>query len=151
MDVKHINPVIESVSNIMPQLGFTDVSKKGVSVKDKNIESPGVVIIIGLIGDVKGNIIYGLSIDDAKKIASQMMMGMPVDDFNEMAQSAISELVNMLTANVATNYSRDNINVDISTPTLIQGAFTANASTDKVICIEMDIDGINLQVNISLT
>ena len=36
-----------------------------------------------------------------------MMMGMPVDDFNEMAQSAISELVNMLTANVATNYSRE--------------------------------------------
>ena len=143
MDVKHINPVIESISNIMPQLGFSEVSKKGVSVKGKDIDSPGVVIIIGLIGDVKGNIIYGLSIDDAKKVASQMMMGMPVDDFNEMAQSAISELVNMLTANVATNYSRDNINVDISTPTLVQGEFTANASTDKVICIEMDVSGID--------
>lgn len=151
MDVKHINPVIESISNIMPQLGFPEVSKKGVSVKGKDIDSPGVVIIIGLIGDVKGNIIYGLSIDDAKKVASQMMMGMPVDDFNEMAQSAISELVNMLTANVATNYSRDNINVDISTPTLVQGEFTANASTDKVICIEMDVNGINLHVNISLS
>lgn len=121
MDVRHINPVIESVGNIMPQLGFAEVSKKGVTLKDRNIQSPGVVIIIGLIGDVKGNIIYGLSIDNAKKIASQMMMGMPVDDFNEMAQSAISELVNMLTANVATNFSRDNITVDISTPTLIQG------------------------------
>ena len=151
MDVKHINPVIESISNIMPQLGFARVSKKGVSLKGKDIDSPGVVIIIGLIGDVKGNIIYGLSIDDAKKVASQMMMGMPVDDFNEMAQSAISELVNMITANVATNYSRDNISVDISTPTLVQGEFTANASTDKVICIEMDVNGISLQVNISLS
>lgn len=131
MDVRHINPVIESVGNIMPQLGFAEVSKKGVTLKDRNIQSPGVVIIIGLIGDVKGNIIYGLSIDNAKKIASQMMMGMPVDDFNEMAQSAISELVNMLTANVATNFSRDNITVDISTPTLIQGEFTANAKIGR--------------------
>ena len=151
MDVRHINPVIESVGNIMPQLGFAEVSKKGVTLKDRNIQSPGVVIIIGLIGDVKGNIIYGLSIDNAKKIASQMMMGMPVDDFNEMAQSAISELVNMLTANVATNFSRDNITVDISTPTLIPGEFTANASTDKVVCVEMDVDGINIQINISLS
>ena len=151
MDVRHINPVIESVGNIMPQLGFAEVSKKGVTLKDRNIQSPGVDIIIGLIGDVKGNIIYGLSIDNAKKIASQMMMGMPVDDFNEMAQSAISELVNMLTANVATNFSRDNITVDISTPTLIQGEFTANASTDKVVCVEMDVDGINIQINISLS
>ena len=150
MDVKHINPVIESVTTIMTQLGFAQVSKKGISLKGKNIKSPGVVIVIGLIGDVKGNIIYGLSIDDAKKVASQMMMGMPVDDFNEMAQSAISELVNMLTANVATNYSKNGINVDISTPTLVQGEFIANASTDKVICIEMNVNEIDLQVNISL-
>ena len=32
-----------------------------------------------------------------------------VDEFNELAQSAISELTNMLTANVATNFSQDNI------------------------------------------
>ena len=150
MDVKHINPVLGSISTIMPQLGFQSITKKGLSLKGKNIDSPGVVVIIGLIGDVKGNIIYGMSLDDAKKVASTMMMGMPVDDFNEMAQSAISELVNMLTANVATNYSQDNIMVDISTPTLIQGDFVANASTDQVICVEMDVDGITLQVNISI-
>lgn len=151
MDVKHINPVIESFVNIMPQLGLSDVTKEGVSLKGNFIESPGVVIIIGLIGDVKGNIIYGISMEDAKKIASTMMMGMPVDEFNEMAQSAISELVNMLTANVATNFSRDNITVDISTPTLIQGTFTANASTDKVICVTMNVNGLKIDANISLS
>ncbi|MDO5518133.1 MAG: chemotaxis protein CheX [Clostridium sp.] len=150
MDVKHINPVIESFVNIMPQLGLSNVNKENVSLKGNLIESPGVVIIIGLIGDVKGNIIYGMSIEDAKKIASIMMMGMSVDEFNEMAQSAISELVNMLTANVATNFSRDSIAVDISTPTLIQGSFTANASTDKVICVTMNVDGLKIDANISL-
>ena len=84
MDVKHINPVIESFENIMPQLGLIRVSKDGVSLKGNLIESPGVIIIIGLIGDVKGNIIYGMCMDDAKKIASTMMMGMPVEDFNEI-------------------------------------------------------------------
>ena len=150
MDVKHINPVIESFINIMPQLGLTEVTKENVSLKGNYIESPGVVIIIGLIGDVKGNIIYGITIEDAKKIASTMMMGMPVDDLNEMAQSAISELVNMLTANVATNFSKENITVDISTPTLIKGTFTANASTDKVICVTMNINGLKIDANISL-
>ena len=151
MDVKHINPVIESFENIMPQLGLSSVNKEGISLKGNFIESSGVVIIIGLIGDVKGNIIYGMSMEDAKKMASTMMMGMPVDEFNEMVQSAISELVNMLTANVATNFSRDNINVDISTPTLIQGTFTANASTDKVICVTMNVDDIKIDANISLS
>lgn len=88
--------------------------------------------------------------DDAKKIASAMMMGMPVDEFNELAQSAISELVNMLTANASTNFSNNDVNVDISTPTLIHGKFTANSSSDKVVCISMEVNGCIIDVNISL-
>ncbi|HEY5525880.1 MAG TPA: chemotaxis protein CheX [Clostridium sp.] len=150
MDVNHVNPVLESFNNILPQLGLNNIHKNGISVKGKYIESLGVVIIIGLIGDIKGNIIYGMSIDTAKKIASIMMMGMPVEKFDELPQSAISELVNMLTANIAMNFSNDNINVDISTPTLIEGEFTASCNSDKVLCVEMGVDGMVIEVNISL-
>ena len=150
MDVNYINPIISSFSNVMPQLGLAKVTKKGVSLKGKFIESPGVVIIVGIVGDIRGNVIYGLSIDDAKQIASKMMMGMPVPEFDELAQSAISELTNMLTANVATNFSKDNINISISTPTLIHGKFTANATTDKVLCVEMNVEGMAIEVNISM-
>ena len=150
MDVNNINPIVDAFTNVMPQLGLSDIKKKGVSEKGRFIESPGVIIIIGLIGDIKGNIIYTMNEEDAKKIASAMMMGMPVDEFNELAQSAISELVNMLTANASTKFSNNNVNVDISTPTLIHGKFTANSSSDKVVCISMEINGAVIDVNISL-
>ena len=150
MDVNYINPILSSFANIMPQLGIADVRKKGMSLKGRFIESPGVMIIVGIIGDIRGNVIYGLSLNDAKKIASTMMMGMPVDNFDELAQSAISELSNMLTANVAINYSEQDINVNISTPTLIHGEFVANASIDKVLCIQMGANGTTIDVNISL-
>lgn len=150
MVVNYINPIIDSFKNIMPQLGFSDVRTKEVSIKGRLIESPGVVIIIGLMGDIKGNIIYSMVTQDAKKIASTMMMGMPVNDFDEMAQSAISELVNMLTANVATNFAKENITINISTPTLVHGKFVANASSDKVVCVPVDVNGIIIEANISL-
>ncbi len=140
MDVNYINPILSSFANVMPQLGLAKVEKKGISLKGKFIESPGVVIIVGIVGDIRGNVIYGLSVEDAKKIASTMMMGMPVVEFDELAQSAISELTNMLTANVATNFSNDNININISTPTLVHGKFTANATAEKVVCVEMAVD-----------
>ncbi|WP_315069032.1 chemotaxis protein CheX [uncultured Clostridium sp.] len=150
MDVNYINPILNAFTNVIPQLGLSNVEKKGMSLKGRFIESPGVVIILGIIGDIKGNIIYGLSIEDAKKIASTMMMGMPVNEFDELAQSAISELTNMLTANVATNFSQDNIMINISTPTLVHGKFTANASSDKVICVTMGVGDMNIEVNISM-
>ena len=150
MDVNYINPILSSFTNVMPQLGLMNVEKKGISLKGRFIESPGVMIIVGIIGDIRGNVIYGISLDDAKKIASTMMMGMPVETFDELAQSAISELTNMLTANVATNFSNDNININISTPTLIHGKFTANASSDKVVCVEMGVNDMIIEVNISM-
>jgi len=150
MDVNYINPILSSFVNVMPQLGLANVEKKGMSLKGRFIESPGVMIIVGIIGDIKGNVIYGISLNDAKKIASTMMMGMPVENFDELAQSAISELTNMLTANVATNFSNDNIIINISTPTLIHGQFTANSSSDKVVCVEMGVNDMVIEVNISM-
>ena len=89
--------------------------------------------------------------EGAKKIASTMMMGMPVDELDEMAKSALSELSNMLTANASINFSNDGINVDISVPTMMFGEeIEVNLQKDNIICIEFDIDGISLHVNIAL-
>ena len=150
MDVKHINPFLDAFTSIMPQLGLADVEKKGIKLKGRFIESPGVMIIVGIIGDIKGNVIYATTVDNAKKIASIMMMGMPVLELDELAQSAISELTNMLTANAAINFSNEDININISTPTLMYGKFTANSSSDKVLCVEMLINGMDFEVNLAL-
>lgn len=150
MDIKYINPFINAFANILPQVGLSNIEKKGLSLKGKYLDSSGVVIIVGIMGDIKGNIIYSTSIENAKKIASAMMMGMPVNELDELAQSAISELTNMLTANAATEFSNINIDINISTPTLIYGNFTANASTDKVICVEMAANDISFDINIAL-
>ena len=38
----------------------------------------------------------------------------------------------------------------MSTPTLVHGKFTANASSDKVVCVEMIVNGMTIEVNISM-
>ena len=150
MDINNLNCILDSLNNVLPQLGINNIQKNNIHIKKKNVESLGVIVIIGLIGDVKGNIIYNLTEESAKKISSKMMMGMPVENFDELAQSAISELVNMLTANAATNFSNNNINIDISTPTLIYGQFTANANADEILCININTDTSPIEINIAL-
>lgn len=150
MDVKYINPFLDSFMNVMPQLGISNIIKNSLSVKGKLIKSSGVLINVGIVGDLKGNIIYGTTVECAKKIASAMMMGMEIKELDEMAQSAISELSNMLAANASTIFSKNGVNVDISTPTLMYGDFTATASSDKVISIEMKINDLPFEINIAV-
>lgn len=151
MDVKYINPFIDSFLYVMPQLGFREVIKQGINLKGKNIKSLGVMMNLGIVGDIKGNIIYSLDNGSAKQIASTMMMGMPVNELDDMAQSALSELSNMLTANASTNLSEEGININISTPTLIYGSdFEAKMNTDKVLCINLLVDNIPVEINVAL-
>lgn len=149
MDVKLINPFLQSFNTIMPQLGF-EIQKNGISIKD-SIKGNGVTISVGLTGDVKGNVIYMISEGGGKKIASKMMMDMPVDDLNDMAKSALSELSNMLTANASINYSNIGIHTDISTPVLVTGRdMTIKVNTQQIICLEMMANEVPIEMNISL-
>jgi chemotaxis protein CheX len=149
MDVKYINPFLSSFLNILPQFGITDIKKNKISVKGRELQSPGVMIIIGIIGDVRGNVIYSTTAECGKMIASAMMMGAPVNELDELAQSAISELTNMLTATAATGFYSEGVNINISTPTLMYGDFTANTNSDKTISIEMLVNELPFDINIS--
>ncbi|MCT4618144.1 MAG: chemotaxis protein CheX [Marinisporobacter sp.] len=150
MDVKLINPFIQSFLSVMPQIGFSDIKKGNLSLKDRNIKSDGVMINLGIVGDIKGNVIYSMTIDNAKAIASKMMMGMPVEALDDMAQSALSELSNMLTANASINFENMEINTNISTPTLLYGKnFNVQVNAEKVLCIEILADNIPIEVNIA--
>ena len=152
MDVKYINPFIEAFLSVMPQLGFEKVEKNNLSLKDCNLTYTGVIMTVGIVGEIKGNVVYYLDLENAKKVASTMMMGMPVDDFNEMAQSAISELANMLTANAATYFANIGITVDISTPTLLYGdKVSVKMNSSQILCIQLLADNIPFDINIAFS
>ncbi|AUM95602.1 TPA: chemotaxis protein CheX [Clostridium botulinum] len=149
MDAKYINPFIDSFYNILPQIGFSNVTREDVIVKN-SVESLGILINLGIVGDIKGNIVYNIEGENGKKIASKMMMGLPVEELNEMAQSALSELSNMLTANASINFSNIGVDVNISTPTLMYGQdIKIKLNTDKILNIKIVADDIPIDVSVA--
>jgi len=146
-----INPFIDAATEVLPQLGFQNVVLKGLTVKAKKIVVSGVIVTLGIVGDKKGNVVYSIDKEGAKNIASIMMMSMPVEELDDMAKSALSELSNMLTANASMNFSNEGINVDISVPTLIYGEdIELSMNKDQIICAEVDVDNIKLEISIAL-
>lgn len=151
MKVEHINPFLQAAFDIINALGSFDLTKGKLILKKEPVPSYGVSVIVGVVGQIKGQVIYSMSEDTAKQLASAMMMGMPVTEFDEMAKSAISELANMITGNSGTNLSAQGYVIDISPPTLITGTgvhITTNIQQTIVVPIQSSV-GI-LEINISL-
>ena len=121
MDAALATPFIKAFFDLLPQLGFQQVKRGNLRVSEKMAVSLDVIAVVGLSQQLRGNVAYAMSQDTAKKFASVMMMGMPVEQLDEMSQSAISEASNMITANAAMTLESQGIAVNISPPTLVIG------------------------------
>ena len=151
MDAKLVNPFVDAFTYVMPQMGFQEPKRAKLYVRERNAVSRGVSVIVGFTKQIRGNVVYNMSVDTAKYIASTMMMGMPINDFDAMAQSAISEMSNMLTANAATNLTGMGYEVDISTPSLTIGEnFQVKISDAQYLTVEMDLGGQIVELDIAV-
>ncbi|HWR44571.1 chemotaxis protein CheX [Sporomusa sp.] len=151
MDVKLINPFLEAITTILPQLGFKEINRGGLEIKEQVLPSQGVTVLIGITKEIKGNVAYNMSADTAKKVASTIMMGMPVSEMDEMAQSAISEMVNMVTANAAINFEKQGLVVDISPPSIVVGTgYSVRVSNSKYLALSLMVDSQLIEINVGL-
>lgn len=121
MDAALATPFIKAFFDLLPQLGFQQVKRGNLRVSEKMAVSLDVIAVVGLSQQLRGNVAYAMTQETAKKFASVMMMGMPVEQLDEMSQSAISEASNMLTANAAMTLESQGLSVNISPPTLVIG------------------------------
>jgi len=81
----------------------------------------GVAVVVGVIGRIKGRIVFDLSEETALKIASKMDGGVFKSLEDEMARSIIGELANMITGRAVTKLEKENLHFSFTPPTIITG------------------------------
>jgi chemotaxis protein CheX len=107
--------------NVSGMLGMTNVQRKDLSKRTKLRTENDVNIIIGLVGDIRGNVVFSLQEVTARNIASVMMGGLSVEKFDIMSKSALCEFANMVAGNSVSLLEKVNFFVNITPPTLIYG------------------------------
>ena len=122
LDIKYVNPFIKATITVLELLGMAGGTIGKPALSDMKFPDPSFLIQVGVVGGMKGQVIVGMSEEKAKATASTMMMGMPVDNLDEMACSALGELGNMIMGNASTIFSTMNIVFDITPPISMKGA-----------------------------
>ena len=146
-----VNPIIDAFMDVMPQMGFPMPKRQRIYLQERNVISNGVTLTLGFTKQMQGKVIYNMTADTARYIASTMMLGVPVVKFNELAQSALREMSNMLTARAAIKYSEFGLDVDITTPELvIEEGNTIKISDAHYLTVEMDLGGHKIDVALFL-
>lgn len=121
MNVEYINPFIEASMGVINQMTGLQTSIGKVNIKHNPYKNNGVIVIIGLTGEINGSAVICFEVGLACKIASAMMGGFSVEKLDDISKSAISELCNMIMGNTSTIYSQKGIHINITPPTMFTG------------------------------
>jgi len=122
MDANLLNQFILATAHIFKQVGNIDIRKEAVRTVDPNYRIiSDIATIIGITGAVRGQMVIVINEAMALKFASALLMGEVIKEFNELAESSICEMGNMIAA-AASQRMHDMGHVcDVSCPSIIRG------------------------------
>lgn len=119
-NVKLLNPFVLAAAEVLQSELGVRATRGALRLHKEIYVTDDITVLISLLGDAWGVVMMGLSFDTAKAMVSKIL-GEDVPDFNELAQSGISELGNVIAGLAATKLGAAGYTTDISVPTLIVG------------------------------
>ncbi len=153
ISVAYINPFLAAASKILKDMCNVESKVGKPYLKNNSNKTNGVMIMVGVTGDIRGQVIISLEEVVALDIASKMCM-MQVTEIDDLVQSALSEFGNMILGNAATLLFSNNIGIDITPPTVYVGDVTVNNMHAQMIGIPITYDDckeVELDVSLSST
>lgn len=154
MKVEYINPFIKASTEVLKMIAQIDFVTGKPYMKSSPFTPSSVLIVVGVTGEIQGQAVISMSSELAMGIASKMMMGMPVNELDEMSKSALSELGNMIMGNAATLLYNNEIQVDITPPSLMVGegiSISSGTMTTVSVPLNSDIGTMTFDISIKET
>ncbi|NMB53295.1 MAG: chemotaxis protein CheX [Leptolinea sp.] len=149
-NVKFMNPFVEAAAEVLEKEVGAKVQRGSLSLQKSALTSDEITVLLSLVGQVQGVVLYGLSIDTSLKMVSKMM-GQEFSEFDNLAQSGIAELGNVITGRATVKLSKEGFDSEISPPTLVQGQGLQISTLDfPRVVVELKTEMGNIIVHLAL-
>ena len=137
MNAEYVNVVAGAVVTIGSMLFGESLTMGEAFLNNKTSPLEEVAVLIGITGQVKGQVIFSFTEETAKHMASALMGGMSIPELDDISKSAVAEVGNMIMGTASTALSQKGIITDISPPNLIVGKNMLITGISKGIVVPM--------------
>lgn len=129
MNVKFINPFVEAAFTVLEAELGTSATRGDTSLHYSACTANDITVLISMVGDVRGVVLYSLSERTALAVVAHII-GQQFEEFDDLAQSGISELGNVITGHASQRLENNGYEARISPPTLVVGKGTLISTLD---------------------
>jgi chemotaxis protein CheX len=115
-----VNPFVEGAIVFFKHEMGIDISRDKPTIESCHSTPGDVTVLTGVTGDTEGIVLYSMNSRTAKNIASELI-GSPVPLYDQMAESALAEMGNIITGQAAARLEQMGYTCKLSPPALITG------------------------------
>ncbi|QUL99181.1 MAG: chemotaxis protein CheX [Candidatus Fermentithermobacillus carboniphilus] len=146
-----VNPFLQGAVEFFKSELNTCIDRGKLRLEASRATPQQVNIIVAVTGDAEGLVLYSMTERTAKNIASTMT-GSPVPVFDELAESALAEMGNIITGQAAAGLEKMGFTCRISPPALVYGEGTIISTVDiKRLVVPIRIESLgDLDISIAL-
>lgn len=148
MKVEFVNPFIQAAREVLESELGGEAQRGNLRLQKSAFTTDEVTAVVGVTGTVSGVVLYSMSEATAIGIVSRVM-GQEFSSLDELAQSGIGELGNVITGRAGVLLSEAGYPSNITPPELVLGKGTMVTTLDLnrlVFPLETEVGGLEVQV-----
>ena len=148
MKVEFVNPFIQAASEVLEAELGGEAQRGNLRLQKSALTTDEVTALVGVTGTVSGVVLYTMSEATALGIVSRVM-GKQFSSFDELAQSGIGELGNVITGRAGVLLSEAGYPSNITPPALVIGKGTMVTTLDLnrlVFPLQTEVGGLEVQI-----
>ncbi|MBI3753082.1 MAG: chemotaxis protein CheX [Deltaproteobacteria bacterium] len=150
MRLDYINPFVDAAHSILEEVFKVSVHRGKPSLHGEPVASKGVIVLIGLTGDVEGRVLFDMKPETAVKMAC-IMNEKNFNSVQPMVLDSIAELVNMILGKALTILNDKGFNFRLTPPMVFTGnAVMANTIHLETLVVPFTIEYGELLINVAV-
>lgn len=135
---------IDAWNEVLSSFSSKKVLTADVITSQANMQPSDISVIMGLVGDVRGQVLLSMDLETGEVLASEMLGGMDVSGMTEVTVSAVGEFCNMIMGNACAGIGSVHENVDITPPTILSAEEAAALSRETSFYLSLCVEDMGM-------
>ena len=141
MNSQYVQMIISSFHSVLESIVSSPIVRSEIRKNQRDSGSQDILVMVGIVGDVDGQVYMSMDSQAGRSLASQMLGGIEVED-RDLMVSAVSELCNMVVGNACINMSETNAQVDMMPPAIVTHITAGAAQEHHIYAISFSLDNL---------
>ncbi len=150
-DLDIVNSFSKATVSIIKNYSDTKISKGDIKIHKNSNHIAGVIVFLGITGDLNGRLMFNMSKETSLKLVS-ILNKEALNTIDDLFISTIKEFSNMVGGKAISDLSKRHIDLDITVPAILMSdqVFMLEKGGDEILSVEYKTDFGSIFMSLTL-